>query len=103
MYSFVAPLRSCSDFPSVLRDWIELLCAQCNNYPKTLQTDNAKEFISASFCQYISSNGIIITPSLPYSPQENGEAERLNCTLGDMACSMFLESNLSTNFGFILT
>ncbi|MBW0466506.1 hypothetical protein O181_006221 [Austropuccinia psidii MF-1] len=84
-YSFVAPMHSRSDVLLYLKDWISLIHVQCHCYPKTIRTDNAKEFVSSSFSQFLASKGIILAPSLPYSPSENGEAERLNQTLGDMA------------------
>ncbi|MBW0466507.1 hypothetical protein O181_006222 [Austropuccinia psidii MF-1] len=97
-YSFVAPMHSRSDVLLYLKDWISLIHVQCHRYPKTIRTDNAKEFVSSLFSQFLASKGIILAPSLPYSPSENGEAERLNRTLGDMARSMLLESNLPNCF-----
>ncbi|MBW0536547.1 hypothetical protein O181_076262, partial [Austropuccinia psidii MF-1] len=97
-YSFVAPIHSRSDVLLYLKDWISLIHVQCHRYPKTIRTDNAKEFVSSLFSQFLASKGIILAPSLPYSPSENGEAERLNQTLGDMARSMLLKSNLPSCF-----
>ncbi|MBW0516085.1 hypothetical protein O181_055800 [Austropuccinia psidii MF-1] len=48
-----------------------------------LWTHNAKESTLASFILSLSKLGIGFFPSLPYSPQENGEAEPLNQTLGN--------------------
>ncbi|MBW0485569.1 hypothetical protein O181_025284 [Austropuccinia psidii MF-1] len=42
--------------------------------------------------------GVLFVPSLPYSPQENGEAERLNRTLGNMARAMLVEGNMPPHF-----
>ncbi|MBW0464766.1 hypothetical protein O181_004481 [Austropuccinia psidii MF-1] len=53
---------------------------------KELRMDNGREFVSVA----LSNLGIGFHPSLPYLPQENGEAERLNCTLGDMARAVCL-------------
>ncbi|MBW0486949.1 hypothetical protein O181_026664 [Austropuccinia psidii MF-1] len=97
-YSFVAPMHSCSDVLLYLKDWVSLIHVQCHRYPKTIRTDNAKEFVSSSFSQFLASKGIVLSPSLPYSSPENGEAERLNRTLGDMARSMLLESKLPNYF-----
>ncbi|MBW0533834.1 hypothetical protein O181_073549 [Austropuccinia psidii MF-1] len=97
-FSFVAPMHSCSDVLLYLKDWISLIHVQCHRYPKTICTDNAKEFVSSLFSQFLASKGIILAPSLPYSPSENGEAERLNRTLGDMAQLMLPKSNLPNCF-----
>ncbi|MBW0465878.1 hypothetical protein O181_005593 [Austropuccinia psidii MF-1] len=42
--------------------------------------------------------GVSFFPSLPYLPQENGEAERLNSTLGDMARAMMTQTDMPTRF-----
>ncbi|MBW0465817.1 hypothetical protein O181_005532 [Austropuccinia psidii MF-1] len=42
--------------------------------------------------------GISFHPLLPYSPQENGKAKRLNRTLGDMARAMLSESGMPDCF-----
>ncbi|MBW0478213.1 hypothetical protein O181_017928 [Austropuccinia psidii MF-1] len=66
--------------------------------PKALRTDNTQEFTSASFVKSLAKLGVSFCPSLPYSPQENGEAERLNRTLGDMARAMLTQSGIPTRF-----
>ncbi|MBW0479362.1 hypothetical protein O181_019077 [Austropuccinia psidii MF-1] len=91
-------MRSQSDFPSSLKDWIALIHVQCGVFPKPICMDNAKEFVSTALSQYMAANGIVLVPSLPYSPSENREAERLNRTLGNMARSMLLESRLPVKF-----
>ncbi|MBW0522674.1 hypothetical protein O181_062389 [Austropuccinia psidii MF-1] len=60
--------------------------------------DNAREFVSASFTAALSKLGISFYPSLPYLLQENGEAEHLNRTLGDMARAMLAESSMPDRF-----
>ncbi|MBW0527839.1 hypothetical protein O181_067554 [Austropuccinia psidii MF-1] len=42
--------------------------------------------------------GVVFFPFLPYSPQENSEAERLNRTLGDMARAMVVQSQMPSHF-----
>ncbi|MBW0474764.1 hypothetical protein O181_014479 [Austropuccinia psidii MF-1] len=91
-------MHSCSDILLYLKDWILLIHVQCHHYPKTIHTDNAKEFVSSSFSQFLASKGIVLAPSLPYSTSENGEAEWLKQTLGNMARSMLLESKLLNCF-----
>ncbi|MBW0552823.1 hypothetical protein O181_092538 [Austropuccinia psidii MF-1] len=66
--------------------------------PKALQTNNTREFTLASFTNALAKLGIIFFPSLPYSPQENGKAERLNWTLGDMAQAMTVQSGMPERF-----
>ncbi|MBW0464353.1 hypothetical protein O181_004068 [Austropuccinia psidii MF-1] len=55
---------------------------------QALRTDNTQEFTLATFSKSLAKLGLCFVPSLPYSPQENGEAKSLNRTLGDMARAM---------------
>ncbi|MBW0480550.1 hypothetical protein O181_020265 [Austropuccinia psidii MF-1] len=97
-YSLVYPLKPCSETPKAILDVIKQLQVRLWSTPKALWTDNAKEFTSSSFVSSLAKLGVSFYPSLPYSPQENGEAERLNQTMGDMAQSMILESWMPDHF-----
>lgn len=50
-------------------------------FPVTLTLDNARQFISTTFENYCSRNGIHLNFSTPYWPQENGLVERQNRSL----------------------
>ncbi|MBW0545392.1 hypothetical protein O181_085107 [Austropuccinia psidii MF-1] len=84
-YSIVYPLKSQSEAPEAILDAVKQLQVHLGTTPKALRTDNAWEFTSANFTSTLASLGITFCSSLPYSPQENSKAERLNQTLGDMA------------------
>ncbi|MBW0479628.1 hypothetical protein O181_019343 [Austropuccinia psidii MF-1] len=94
----VYPLKSRLDTPAAVLDAITHLTIQLETRPKALRTDNAREFTSGSFTAALAKLGIGFYPSLPYSPQENGEAERLKQTLGDMARAMLTESGMTSQF-----
>ncbi|MBW0529719.1 hypothetical protein O181_069434 [Austropuccinia psidii MF-1] len=97
-YSVVYPLKSCSDAPKAILDAIKQFQVQLQSTPKVLWTDNAREFTSSSFVLSLAKLGVSFFPSLPYLPQENGEAEQLNRTLGNVAWSMILESQMPNCF-----
>ena len=50
-------------------------------YPFTLKSDNAAQFVSEEFEEFLSKNGIEHRKSPPLWPQANGEVERQNRTL----------------------
>ncbi|MBW0473019.1 hypothetical protein O181_012734 [Austropuccinia psidii MF-1] len=77
-YSIVYPLKSQSEAPEAILDAVKHLQVRLGTTPKVLRTDNAQEFTLANFTSALASLGITFRPSLPYSPQENGKAERLN-------------------------
>jgi transposase InsO family protein len=49
-----------------------------------VRTDGGGEFVNASVLEYFGLKGIIHELSAPYTPQQNGVAERINRTLLDM-------------------
>lgn len=65
---------------------------------KTLQSDNGKEFCNAQMEDLLKQNGIQRRLTAPYTPQQNGIAERKNRTLIEMARCMLLESGMSPSF-----
>lgn len=65
---------------------------------KRLRTDNGKEYCNYNFEKYLSNHGIIHQTSTPYTPQQNGLAERMNRTLVERARCMLFYANLEKKF-----
>jgi len=61
---------------------------ECVNSIATLRTDNGGEYILNDFETYLKSKGIHHELTAPYSPAQNGVAERLNHTLVESAQAM---------------
>ena len=55
------------------------------------------EYISNELLQIFSSSGIKIQHSIPYTPQQNGVAERKNLSLKKMTTCMVEEKGLDEN------
>ncbi|KAF1336396.1 Integrase catalytic core protein, partial [Globisporangium splendens] len=55
---------------------------------KCVRSDNGSEFVNKRFNLICSASGIVHQLSTPYSPQQNGLAERMNRTIMEMARSM---------------
>lgn len=66
--------------------------------PQMFTTDNAGEYISKAATQFYQAEGITLKPSTPYSPQENGIAERINSTLMTAARAALYHSKLPPVF-----
>ncbi|CAK9833203.1 Retrovirus-related Pol polyprotein from transposon TNT 1-94 [Anthophora retusa] len=62
-----------------------------------LRTDNAKEYLSEEFTNYLKSEGKTRELSVPYIPQQNGVAKRANRTLVEMARCMLLQAKAPFN------
>jgi len=67
----------------------------CDEKIRTLRTDNGGEYLSAEFEAYLKSKGIRHELSVPYSPEQNGVAERMNGTLVESARSVITHAGLS--------
>ena len=65
---------------------------------KTLRSDNAEECKFESFVSYCQKKGITQELTAPYSPNQNGVAERLNRTLMEKVRSMLSSSELGLQF-----
>ncbi|UYV79912.1 hypothetical protein LAZ67_18001028, partial [Cordylochernes scorpioides] len=61
---------------------------------KCIRNDNAPEYLSREFKDYLEGEGIGRQLSVEYTPQQNGVAERANRTLVDMTRCFMIEGNL---------
>lgn len=95
---FVVPIEKKSD---VLHEFIKfktLVEKQSGRKIKVLRTDNGTEYVNKEFEQYTNKNGILHQKTCPYTPQQNGVAERMNRTLADRVRCMLIDSGLSEKF-----
>lgn len=65
---------------------------------KTIRSDNGTEYVNKEFETFCGKNGILHQRSAPYTPQQNGLAERMNRTLLDRVRCMLLDSKLPRKF-----
>ena len=65
---------------------------------KTIRTDNGGEYISRAFQQYLDDHGISHQLTVPYTPQQNGVAERMNRTIIDLVRCMIHSENVAKHF-----
>lgn len=66
---------------------------------KTLRTDNGTEFCNSDFDALCVEHGIRRHKNVPYTPQHNGVAERMNRTLLDRVRAILVTSGLPNYFG----
>eukprot|EP00253_Pinus_taeda_P018422 PITA_18422 len=59
----------------------------------SIRTDNGKEYTSNEFEQYLHQHGIKHQTTVPYNPQQNGVAERMNRKILNMVRSMLFFKN----------
>ena len=71
---------------------------QFNAKIKVLRSDNGGEYTSHKFKDHLKKHGILHQTSCPYTPQQNGVAERKNRHLMEVARSMMFYTNVPRRF-----
>ena len=71
---------------------------ECSLSIGTLRSDNGGEYLSKKFVSYLQSRGIHHEPTAPYSPSQNGVAERINRTLLESARAMMGQAGLPEHY-----
>ena len=66
---------------------------------KEILTDDGKEFLNKETSRITNTYGINHRIAMPYTPQQNGSAERENRTLMEVAFSMTYAKNMSKILG----
>jgi len=65
---------------------------------KCVRSDNGKEYINKNFSTYLRTHGIRHQTTIPYTPEQNGVAERANRTIVEKARCLLGEANLDKKF-----
>eukprot|EP00775_Hariotina_reticulata_P001034 gene1034-1371_t len=92
--SMVQLLKSKSDATASMKHMITRLECQTEQEVKQIRTDNGTEYVNDALTAYFSSKGIIQQHTMPFSPEQNGAAERVNRTLMERARAMLIESGM---------
>ncbi|KAF8657292.1 hypothetical protein AX16_002255 [Volvariella volvacea WC 439] len=93
-YAWVTCLRKKSDALDAFRHFAVTVETQHNAKIKCWRSDAGGEFKSVKLDEELKSHGIIIEQSAPYTPQQNGHAERFNHTIMDKAQTLRFQACL---------
>ena len=77
-FSLVKPLVHKSDVKGALQAMFVLLETQLGSQVKSVRSDRGGEFVNRELGSWFESRGIEHQRTAPYTPQQNGKAERLN-------------------------
>ncbi len=80
------------------KDWKVMVERQTERKVKYLRTDNGMEFCSRAFEDYCRKEGIARHHTIPYTPQQNGVAERMNRTIISKARCMLSNAGMGRHF-----
>ena len=89
-------IKKKSDVTLHAKNAIAYFETQSGKRVKCFRSDNGGEYLSGEFSAYCAEKGIIHEFSAPYTPQQNGVAERYNRTIKDRVFAMLDDCSLST-------
>jgi hypothetical protein len=87
-------LRNKSEVFDKFKEFKALVENETEKKIKVLRTDNGGEFCRNEFEEFCKKCGIARQKTTPYTPQQNGVAERMNMTLMEKARSMLNDAEL---------
>jgi transposase InsO family protein len=82
-----------SDAAQILINGFTLLETQTGLRVRAVRSDNGREYVNSTLQDFFSSKGIIHGTTVPYNPQQNGAAQRLNRTLLERTRALLLGSS----------
>jgi transposase InsO family protein len=97
-YSTVSLMRHKSDVFDCFRRFLSWIETQSGHRVKRLRSDNGGEYISQDFRGYLADHGIEHEVTMPYTPQQNGVAERGHQTVVTRALSSHHLSGFPRSF-----
>jgi len=71
-----------------IQQYIASLETKFGRTPKAIRVDNGREFINEESSKWFADKGIEVQTTAPYSPSQNGVAERFNRTIMELARAM---------------
>lgn len=91
-------LHSKSDVFDKFIELKNLVERQLERKIKNVRTDNGTEYVNKKFEEYFKLNGIQHQLTAPYTPEQNGVAERMNRTIIEKARCLLYDANLPKNY-----
>ncbi|PKU77708.1 Retrovirus-related Pol polyprotein from transposon TNT 1-94 [Dendrobium catenatum] len=97
-FTWVFPITNKSEVLNKFNEFQNLIARQFNTKIKILRSDNGGEFSNKNFINYCNSNGIIHQTSCPYTPSQNGVAERKYRHIIETARTLLTQAALPHHF-----
>ena len=90
--------KQADEIGNAIQDYITEMERQFNAKVKKIVMDGGKEFVNRKLTNWLTSQGIIIKQTNPYTPEQNGVSERKNETLVETARAMIKDAGLPQSF-----
>ncbi|XP_003381516.1 putative copia protein [Trichinella spiralis] len=97
-FTVVHLLKTKDEAVDRIKDYVATLHTKFGRNPVTLRTDNGREYVNQRLRNFLGEKGIEHQFSAPYTPQQNGVAERKNRALVEMAKCMMTDAKLPKRY-----
>jgi transposase InsO family protein len=87
-----------SEVSENVQDFVQNCMNKFGCKPKIIRSDKEGEYLSNELLSFFKKNGIKHQMTAPYSPQQNGVAERKNRSLIEMARCMLIDAGIPSQF-----
>ncbi|GJS69024.1 retrovirus-related pol polyprotein from transposon TNT 1-94 [Tanacetum coccineum] len=97
-FTWFYPLKTKSGFYTVLSAFIKLVQTQLSRKIKVFQSDGGTEFVNHTVRKFFEDNGTLHRLSCPYTPQQNGRAERKHRHLVETGLAMLFHAHVPASY-----
>ena len=95
--SIVVPVSTKAAVIPTVKNVIAMLENQSGRNLRVVRTDRGGEYLNKDLNDFYAHKGIVHETTAPYTPEQNGKAERLNRTLMERVRAMLQDAKLSYN------
>lgn len=93
-YCYLYLLKSKSEAELKIKQFIEFTISSYNKKPKIIRSDRGREYVNNNLELYLKNQGIRVQYTAPYTPEQNGVAERKNRSLVEMTGCMIIDAGM---------
>ncbi|GJV61904.1 retrovirus-related pol polyprotein from transposon TNT 1-94 [Tanacetum coccineum] len=97
-FTWFYPLKTKNGFYSVLQAFIKLVQTQFSTKIKVFQSDGGTEFVNHTVRKIFEDNGTFHRLSCPYTPQQNGRAERKHRHIVETGLAMLFHAHVPASY-----
>lgn len=97
-YTTIYLLKEKSEVEAKMKEFVAMVKTKFGHKPKTVRSDRGGEYIGGDVQQWLRQEGIQAQFTAPYTPQQNGVAERKNRTLIEMSRCMLEDAGMDKTF-----
>jgi len=90
-------LKHKSDVCNVFRSFHHMIVTQSNTHIKVIRSNNGGECFKTKLIEFMNSKGILHQTTYPYSPQQNGVAQRKNRHILEVTRSLLIDGNVPSH------